>query len=76
MAKINDANIPYLTFTEQGAAPSTPATGKQLIYPKSDGKWYTKDDAGIETELGAGGGGGSVDMEAYTFLEVRKGRWI
>ena len=46
------------------AAPSTPATGKVAIYPKSDGKLYLKDDAGTETDLtGGGGGGGGAGVE-------------
>lgn len=40
------------------AAPSTPATGKVVVYPKTDGKLYLKDDAGTETDLTASGGGG------------------
>jgi hypothetical protein len=36
----------------QGDAPSKPLTGTVAIYIKSDGKIYTKDDQGIETELG------------------------
>ena len=47
-----------LTFEEQGSTPSTPATGDQKIYPKSDNKWYTLNDAGEEVELGSGGGSG------------------
>jgi hypothetical protein len=45
------------TFTEI-ATPSTPASGKQKIYPKTDGKFYRLNDTGEEIELGAGGGGG------------------
>jgi hypothetical protein len=33
------------------AAPSTPASGYTSIYTKSDGLWYGKDDAGVETAL-------------------------
>ncbi len=33
------------------AAPATPASGYTSIYPKSDGLWYGKDDAGVETAL-------------------------
>lgn len=62
MAKIQDANIPYLKFSEQADAPSTPATGKQLIYLKSDGKWYTKDDAGTEIKLS---GSGTTLLESH-----------
>jgi len=37
------------------AAPSTPASGFTAIYPKSDGLWYGKDDAGVETKLSNAG---------------------
>jgi hypothetical protein len=33
-------------------APATPASGKTIIYPKTDKNWYKKDDAGLETLLG------------------------
>jgi hypothetical protein len=39
-----------LILTE-GAAPSTPTTGKVEIYAKTDGKIYAKDDAGTETSF-------------------------
>jgi hypothetical protein len=35
-------------------APSrSPAAGRNLLYPKSDGKWYSKDSSGVETLVGA-----------------------
>lgn len=50
-----------LTLPE-GSAPSSPASGYAVIYAKSDGRIYSKDDAG--TEYGpfdvAGGGGGPL----------------
>ena len=51
------------TMAEQ-AAPSTPAAGYVVIYPKSDGLMYSKDDAGAETALGGGGGGGVRTVSA------------
>ena len=42
----------------EGAAASTPASGKAVIYAKTDGKIYSKDDAGSETDLTAGAAGG------------------
>lgn len=53
------------TMAEQ-AAPSTPPTGHVVIYPKSDGLMYSKDDAGAETALG-GGGGSSVRTVSAQF---------
>lgn len=36
---------------DEGAAPSTPASGKVAIYVKTDGLPYSKDDAGTESPL-------------------------
>jgi len=57
MAKIDAIDVPKLTFPE-AAAPSTPAASKVVIYAKSDGLMYSKDDAGVETVMSGGGGGG------------------
>jgi len=56
-------------FTE-GVAASTPAAGKVVLYAKSDGLLYSKDDAGTETLVsgGAGGGGGGTPFDG-TFAE-------
>lgn len=35
----------------EGAAPSTPAAGYVSVYAKTDGKIYSKDDAGVETVI-------------------------
>ena len=43
------------------AAPSTPASGFSIMYPKADGKWYSKDDAGVETSMFGSGGAGVTD---------------
>jgi hypothetical protein len=45
---------------KKGDAPPTPVIGKGIAYVKSDGLWYSKDDAGVET-LMSGGSDGSVD---------------
>lgn len=44
-------------YVSEQAAPSTPASGKAVIYAKTDGKVYSKDDAGTEYDLTAGSGG-------------------
>ena len=51
MALTFDPN--YLEFDEQVASPATPATGVVRIYVKNDGKFYRKDDTGVEREIGA-----------------------
>ena len=48
----------------EAAAPSTPAASKVVIYAKSDGLMYSKDDAGVETLMSGGAGGGSVATDA------------
>jgi hypothetical protein len=59
----NDEHDGFAEFAEI-AAPSTPASGKVRLYPKADGLFYSKDDAGTETLVsgGAGGGGGSASI--------------
>lgn len=42
------------------AAPATPAAGKLRLYAKTGKVLAVKDDAGVETVLGAGGGGGGL----------------
>lgn len=42
------------------AAPSTPGANKVTLYAKSDGLLYSKDDAGSETLVSGGAGGGSI----------------
>lgn len=49
---VNDAGA--ITMPEM-TAPSTPASGHVVIYPKSDGKVYSKDDTGSESVLGGEG---------------------
>jgi len=39
-----------LTLNED-SAPSTPSSGRVIIYAKTDGNVYQKDDAGVETSL-------------------------
>lgn len=52
-------NTGYVDFNE-AAAPATPAASKVRLYCKSDGLLYSKDDAGTETLVSGGAGGGSV----------------
>jgi len=63
MAILNNTT---LTLNE-AAAPSTPATGQVIIYAKTDGSIYQKDDVGTETNLGA-----AVPVKA-TYTELNTG---
>src|SRR3990167_5525813 len=49
---------------DEGAAPATPAAADVRIYAKADGLMYSKDDAGVETLMSGGAGGGSVATDA------------
>jgi hypothetical protein len=68
--KASDNVFPKLLFDEV-AAPATPAADTVIVYAKPDGLLYSKDDAGVETPLGSGGGGGTVDtVVAGTGIDV------
>lgn len=41
-------NTPTITVSEQAVSPPTPVSGKSIIYSKTDGKVYAKDDGGRE----------------------------
>lgn len=63
------ANIETLAaetrYFAEVAAPATPSAGQAVIYVKTDGKIYLKDDAGTETDLTASGGAAPT-YSAYT----------
>lgn len=40
-----------LDIAELSSSPSNPAAGYGVIYPKTDGFWYTKTSAGVETKI-------------------------
>lgn len=48
-----------IRFDEHSSAPGTPASGNVALYAKADGLLYSKDDAGSETLVSGGSGGGS-----------------
>lgn len=50
--KGSDNVFPKVLFSE-GAAPATPSAGEVKVYAKTDGRVYSKDDAGVETILGS-----------------------
>lgn len=57
MTKASDNIFPKLIGAE-GAAPGTPGAATAILYVKADGLWYSKDDAGVETLVSGGSGGG------------------
>jgi hypothetical protein len=54
-----------LCITELAAAPYTPASGVGVLYAKTDGKLYFKNDDGTEIEIGASGVIGTKRFRAY-----------
>jgi hypothetical protein len=40
-----------ITILENSSASATPASGELVVYAKSDGKLYYKNDAGTEVEV-------------------------
>jgi len=56
---LSATNIDALQLQEQASAPSTPASGYGRIYVKDDGTFHFINDAGTDTDLTAGGGGGA-----------------
>jgi hypothetical protein len=59
--ELNTPLIDDYLETNEEAAPGTPASGKVRIYAKTDGKVYSKDDAGNEYDLTATAAPGSGD---------------
>lgn len=55
-----------IILAENASAPATPSTNYSIIYPKADGLWYGKDDAGTETQLSNAAGGGMTALRVYT----------
>ena len=45
-----------IILKEEISSPATPGIDKVILYPKSDGKIYSKDDLGVETQLSNSGG--------------------
>lgn len=60
LLKAGDTMTGALTMT-QITKPASPAAGKNAIYPKSDGKFYTLNESGIEQQVGSGAGGGGIN---------------
>ncbi len=54
-----------VSFVELATSTSiaTPGTGFLTLYAKNNSTLYIKDDAGVETEVGSGGGGGGTAIK-------------
>lgn len=68
------ANIETLAadtrYFAEVAAPGTPSAGQAVIYVKSDGKIYLKNDAGTETDLTAAGSAGAQYFSRRLLAQV------
>jgi hypothetical protein len=62
--KVDDNVFPKVIVSEV-TAPATPAAATVVVYAKVDGLLYSKDDAGVETLVsgGSGGGGSSLTVQ-------------
>jgi hypothetical protein len=63
MANSATYNRTKIHFAE-GAAAATPDAAEVVTYAKADGLMYSKDDAGVETLMSGGAGGGAPDAHA------------
>ncbi len=50
-------------LTELASTPATPVAGIKKLYPKTDGKLYTLNSAGVEVEVGSGASGTGPSKE-------------
>lgn len=61
----------------ESATPSTPASGFGKTYFKTDGKLYTLNDSGTETEVGSGSGGiNYMAVISSSDAETSVGNWL
>lgn len=63
-----------ITFT-QIATPINPTSGTQKLYPKSDGSFYSLNNAGIEVKLGSGSGQGGINYCTNSDAETNTSGW-
>jgi hypothetical protein len=54
---INTPSTDIVTWDDQASTPSNPSAGFYKTYFKTDGNLYKLNSSGVETEIGAGGGG-------------------
>jgi hypothetical protein len=60
-AAVRNTPTGIVTFS-QTTTPSTPTSGKNKVYTKSDNKLYTLDSTGTEKAVGTGAGAGGVNF--------------
>jgi hypothetical protein len=62
---LTDPVVNTIVATEQGTTPASPSSGFGKLYKKTDGKFYTLDSTGLETEIGKGGSSGRNYLQDY-----------
>lgn len=65
-----------LLVKELSATPASPIAGQKKVYPKSDGKLYTLNSAGVEVAVGAGSSGGINYLSANPDAETTIAPWV
>jgi hypothetical protein len=69
MTKASDNVFPRFLISEGGST-ATPAADEVTVYAKADGLLYSKDDAGVETLVSGGAGGGGLSNQGLaTYLD-------
>lgn len=71
----NPAFTGSLSLQELSSTPATPSSGTKKLYAKNDGKVYTLNSTGTETQVGAGAGGGLVNYVTNTDAETDTTGW-
>jgi len=54
----------------EAAAPGTPSSGTARLYVKADGRWYSKDDAGVESGPFSAAGGPTLYVDTLGLTVV------
>jgi hypothetical protein len=65
-----DKFLKPVEIAELAATPGNPASGYQKIYPKSNGKFYQLNSAGVETEV-TNVAGGISESQALAISSLR-----
>lgn len=68
----NNGKVNHVDMNEV-AEPGTPDTGEGVVYVKSDNTIYFKDEAGVESSMIAGAGGGAPDQDLWLTINADTG---
>jgi hypothetical protein len=62
-----------VTLKGQSASPNSPTSLRYKFYFKTDGKLYTLDSTGVETQVGTGGGSSGINILATANRDAESG---